>query len=141
MTNALRGQSEIIAGPATYRLVFDIEALCLLESALSSTTDAIILALEADTVDIGRVRAAVWAGLQSVHPCPLATATNVVEAAGYPDSKAAVMAGLRGAFGVAEDGDGTHPRMPGRRPGGWTFWKAIAKRAGARIGFGTKRLG
>lgn len=139
MKNSLRGQSEIVAGSATYRLVFDIEALCLLEAALSATTDAIILALEADTVDIARVRAAVWAGLQSHHPCPLVTASNVVTAAGYPDSKAAVMAGLRGAFGVAEDGDGAHPRMPGRRPGGWIYWKAIVRRAVARIGSGVRR--
>lgn len=140
MTNALRGQSEIVAGPATYRLVFDIEALCLMESALSATTDVIILALEADTVDVSRVRGAIWAGLQVAHPCPLATATKIIEAAGFAESKAAVMAGLRGAFGIAEGGDSTHPTMPGRRPGGLSFWKATWRRAAALIGFGGKRL-
>lgn len=142
MTNPLRGEAELATDAGPLRLVFDVEALVLAETALGETTDQIILSLEAATVDVARVRAMLWAGLQRRHPCPASRASAIMEEVGFSPAKDAVLAGLRGAFGLAtEDGDDAHPPRPGRTPGGSTFWSSTRRWAVALIASGGRRRG
>ncbi|NTS64156.1 hypothetical protein HRV97_03140 [Sphingomonas sp. HHU CXW] len=120
-------------------LVFDVAALCLLEAALDATTDAILVAIEEPTVDITRFRAAFWAGLQRRQPCSIAEAEQLMSEAGFDQVRAAVMAGLRGAFGVAEDRDEADPRNRSGAMTGFRSWRLGAKRAVNRIASGFKR--
>lgn len=140
--NPLRGEASVFAAGRSFRLIFDVNALCLAEAAMSRTTDAIILALEQETVDLTSVRAMIWAGLQSQHPCPLCRAERLIEEVGFPTAKDAVLTGLRGAFGLAaEGGDGSHPRTASLALAGSNFWNSIAKLAARLMPTGRKPLG
>ncbi|WP_426257181.1 hypothetical protein [Sphingomonas sp. DC1400] len=128
--NPLRGEATVFAAGRMFRLVFDVNALCLAEAAMNSTTDAIILALERDTVDLQNVRAMIWAGMQAEHPSSLARAESLIEDLGYAGAKDAVLAGLRGAFGLAaEGGDSSHPRKASLALAGSICWSNIARLA------------
>lgn len=137
---SLRGEVALNTPHGEFVLVFDVAALCLLETALGDTTDAILVAIEQPTVDITRFRAAFWAGLQRRHPGTLTDAERLMEAAGFDHVRAAVMAGLRAAFGVAEDRDDADPQTQSGAMTGFRSWKRGARRAAIRIGSGIRRL-
>ena len=140
--NPLRGEAIVLAAGRSYRLVYNVNALCLAEAAMNRTTDAIILALEHDTVDLRNVRAMVWAGLQAEHPCPLSVAESLIEEIGFAEAKAAALTGLRGAFGLATEGrDGADPRRASLALAGSIFWSSIVRLAGSLTPSGFKRRG
>ena len=136
---SLRGEASLDVSRGEVVLVFDVAALCLMEAALDATTDAILVAIEEPTVDITRFRAAFWAGLQRRQPCSVADAEQLMAEAGFDQVRAAVMAGLRGAFGVAEDRDEVDPRSRGGAMIGFRSWRGGARRAVTQIASGIKR--
>lgn len=136
---SLRGEAALDLPRGEVVLVFDVAALCLLEAALDATTDAILVAIEEPTVDITRFRAAFWAGLQRRQPCSVADAEQLMAEAGFDQVRAAVMSGLRGAFGVAEDRDEADPRNRSGATTGFRSWRRGARQAATQIVSGFKR--
>ena len=109
--NALRGEAAVAGTDLV--LVYDVSALCYAESALGRTTDRILADVdameEAGAIDLTLLRALYWAGLQRRHDCDLDGAADLMPSLDV--ARDAVLAGLRAAFGVAEEAP--DPRQTG----------------------------
>lgn len=122
--NPLRGEAELVAGAATYTLVFDVNAFCLAEKALGLTTDEIIAAAVGDRrrkvaprPDLEFLRAVTWAGLQRRQDLTVAEAGDVISDAGAPAARGAMLAAFAAAFGVEQEGEDRPNPPPGDAPG------------------------
>jgi hypothetical protein len=126
--NPLLGETLLIAGETTYKLCFDVNAMCYAEERLKKTTDEIVAIVseefagwEKERLDKGQIprlnnsltRTLIWAGLQKHHPkTHLIEAGEIMTIAGIGTSATAVINGFFAAFGTAEDGDKPDPLLP-----------------------------
>ncbi len=138
--NPLRGEAEVAAGGAKYRLAFDVSAFCYMEKALEPmSTDDIVAEVAGGTANITLLRAVVWAALQRHHPdTHLIQAGEIMSDAGLPAILKAVADGLSAAFGLAPEG-GEDENPPIAKDGtGSGFSPSGAKRGSSRTPSGNR---
>lgn len=125
MANAHRGEVVLKAGAATYRLCFNIDALCQLEDRLDLSVVQISERMEGGTPRLSLLRALLWAGLQTHHaPIDEKTAGELIGEIGAVELMGHIMLAMNRAFGEddtapeAEAGGEAvpaDPPPPGRR--------------------------
>ena len=107
MANLHRGEVELKAGEKVYTLVFTINSVCDLESALNKGVNEIV----ADMARISTIRAVLWAGLQERHPMDIKAAGAIMHEAGAATTAEAVNRAMSLAFPPAgAKGGGENPR-------------------------------
>lgn len=108
--NPLRGEANLVIGDFTKILVFDVNAICLVENALDLPIYDLLGKLKTDDLSMIEARALLWAGLAKHHPCTLTEAGDVMSDAGMIPVTLALLSALAAAFGLAtEGGDGKNP--------------------------------
>lgn len=138
--NPLRGEAQLVAGAATYRLAFDVSAFCYAETALAPlVADEIVSQIASATASMTVLRGVTWAALQRHHPeVHLAQAGEIMSDAGMPAVRKALADGLQAAFGLAtEGGDDANPRS-GAGGTGSSSSASGAKQGSRRTSSGTK---
>lgn len=117
--NPLRGEASIVLGDFTKILVFDVNAICLVENALDVTIFDLLGKLRTDDLSMIEARALLWAGLAKHHPCTLTEAGEVMSDAGMVPVVSALMSALAAAFGLATEGkdDANPPKTKSRKTG------------------------
>lgn len=68
MPNKLKGETHFRIGEETYRLLFDYEALCLIEDATDQAIEQVLLSVQRNSLRLRTLRVFLWAGLQRHHP-------------------------------------------------------------------------
>src|SRR3546814_5478880 len=92
MANAVKGEASLKAGDKEYTLVMSVNALCEAEDVLGMATDE-ILARYSSGLSEKLLRGLIWAALQTNHPCTVDEAGEIIEAAGVPSAKTALVIG------------------------------------------------
>jgi hypothetical protein len=110
--NAFRGRAALTAGERKFTLLFDVNAFCLLETAMGRPTDELVDDYDSGRRDLRLTRGLLWAGLQDKHPCTIAEAGVIMSDAGTEAVHTAVTSGMLAAFGVVSEGEeAAHPPM------------------------------
>lgn len=129
-----------MAGDASYRLAFDVNAFCFAESVLDPmTTDDIVAEVASGTAKLTILRAVTWAALQKYYPdTHLAQAAEIMSDAGLLAVRQAIANGLKAAFGLASEGGEEENPPISEDGGGSTSSPSGAKPASNRKGSGDK---
>lgn len=93
MANRTRGEAQL--GDLT--LVFDVNAMCLLEEQTGKKTGE-LLALMQEGVGISELRSFIWAGLQAKHPGTLQDAGDAIGEVGFESALASLEQAITAAF-------------------------------------------
>ena len=121
MTNSMKGEVALHAGEVTYKLVYDVNALCAMEDKLDKSVLEIMGTVNGSP-RLGVVRALLWAGLRRHHEdVTLEAAGDLVMSVGMVDVLNVVMIGFKSAFPKAAEGDegdgGARPPKPTPKAG------------------------
>ena len=121
MTNPMKGEVTLQDGEVTYKLVYDVNALCAMEDKLDRSVIEVMTNMNGSP-RLGVVRARRWAGLRRHHEdVTLEAAGDMVMSVGMVDVLNVVMVGFKSAFPKAAEGDGgdgaARPPKPAARAG------------------------
>lgn len=116
MGNPHKGEVTLEAGDTAYRLVFNINTLCVLEDHLDMSVTAIAKKLSGD-VRIGFMRSVIWAGLQEHHPdVTVKAAGDLIGEVGPSKIGPIITAAFSGAFGSEAAEGKPGPRAKAVKP-------------------------
>lgn len=109
MANEIKGEVEFVAGPDRFILVFDVNALCEVESILGRPTSE--LTDKITTGDMRVLRAFMWGGLREKHPdISLVEAGDIIQEGGVGAASGIVLAALVAAFPAPAKVKANRPR-------------------------------
>lgn len=111
MTNPLKGETTVSTVDKTYRLVFDVNALCMMEAALGGTAAIIVVERLAKERRFTDLRILLWAGLQEFHDdLDVRDAGRLISEIGMEDLTSKILGAISAAFPT--------PKTKGKGKGG-----------------------
>lgn len=114
MGNPLRGESDLIVGETTYKLVLDVNAFCSIESLLKLKPLEIVQAFTDAPDGMAVPRAILWGALQKKHEMTLWDAGELMAEAGLVETRSALSDALALMFGMTKASEVRKPGNAGR---------------------------
>lgn len=115
MANSKRGQVDLKAGEAVYRLSFSINALCELEDETGKSVNELVAEMNVPNPRLSMIRMLLWGALRDHHEAvTLRQAGEIAGDAGMQATGEAVGKAFELAFPVAKEEPGPRPQKAGK---------------------------